>query len=171
MAVAQILSSGVNLPTTLNAAMVWSAFDGVCMSTDWRLRVASLEPLKLSVEYDEDFQAALSGSNSWLTRDKANAWIATRTLQLAAAIDKTCVRRLSLQSPRSASDADTALLLANLRRRIIDASTMLDLARQARELGFTSIGITGGEPFMIASMPALGESIADVLPVIGLAMR
>ena len=120
MAVAQIPSSGVNLPATLNAAMVWSAFDSVCMSTDWRLRVASLDPLKLSVEYDEDFQAALSGSNSWLTRDEAKAWIATRTLQLAAAIDKTCVRRLSLQFPRSASDVDTALLLANLRRRITD---------------------------------------------------
>ena len=53
-----------------------------------------------------------------------------------------------------------------VRRRIIDASMMLDLARQAQELGFTSIGITGGEPFMIASMPALVESIADVLPVI-----
>ena len=121
MAVAQILSSGVNLPATLNGMMVWSAFDGVCMSTDWRLRVASLDPLKLSVEYDEDFQAALSGSDSWLTRDKAKAWIATRTLQLAAAIDKTCVRRLSLQLPRSASDADTTTrLLANLRRRISD---------------------------------------------------
>ena len=51
-------------------------------------------------------------------------------------------------------------------RRLIDAETVLDLVRQARDLGFTSVGITGGEPFMVASMPSLVESISEILPVI-----
>lgn len=51
-------------------------------------------------------------------------------------------------------------------RRIIDPALMHDLSLQARDLGFTSIGITGGEPFMLASMPDLVESISDILPVL-----
>ena len=54
----------------------------------------------------------------------------------------------------------------NVRRRMLDAATMLDLARQARDLGFTSVGITGGEPFMVASMPDLVEAMSEILPVI-----
>jgi len=100
--------------------MAWAAFEEVLESTDWRLRILGLDPFNVSIEHDDEFQAALAGADSWLSRDQARAWIATRVLQLAAAIDKTCVRRLCLQFPRSASDADTALLLANLRRRIID---------------------------------------------------
>lgn len=51
-------------------------------------------------------------------------------------------------------------------RRLLEAATMLDLARQAATLGFTSVGITGGEPFMVASMPDLVEQLCEVLPVI-----
>jgi hypothetical protein len=113
-------SSITGLPPTIAAQMAWAAFDDVLISTDWRLQIDCLDPLKLGVEHDEDFQKALSGADAWLLRAQARAWIATRVLQLAAAIDKTCVRRLSLQFPRSASDADTTRFLANLRRRISD---------------------------------------------------
>ncbi len=51
-------------------------------------------------------------------------------------------------------------------RRMLEPETVIDLVHQAKKLGFTSIGITGGEPFMVASMPDLIERIADVLPVI-----
>jgi hypothetical protein len=109
------------LPASIAAPMAWAAFDDLLTRTDWRLRVECLEPLKLSVEYDQAFQSALSGSDSWLTRDQATAWIAKRILQLAAGVDKTSARRFCLQLPRSVADGDTALFLANLRRRITDS--------------------------------------------------
>ena len=40
-----------------------------------------------------------------------------------------------------------------VRRRMIEPAVMLDIARQARDLGFTDLGVTGGEPFMLSSMP------------------
>ena len=54
----------------------------------------------------------------------------------------------------------------SVRRRMIEPAKMLDLAAQARDLGFTSIGITGGEPFMLATMPHTVEAVSDILPVI-----
>ena len=54
----------------------------------------------------------------------------------------------------------------NVRRRMLDSSTMMDLAKQARELGFASLGVTGGEPFMVASMPDTIESLSEILPVV-----
>lgn len=53
-----------------------------------------------------------------------------------------------------------------VRRRMIEPTAMLDMARQARDLGFTGVGITGGEPFMVASMPDLVEAVSEILPVI-----
>jgi hypothetical protein len=41
----------------------------------------------------------------------------------------------------------------NVARRQLDPEWMIDRAIEAKELGFTSIGVTGGEPFMVASMP------------------
>lgn len=109
------------LPASITAPMAWAAFDDVLNRTDWRLRIECLEPLKLSLEYDHSFQTALSGSASWKTRDQAAAWVASRILQLAAGVDKTSARRFCLQLPRSVADGDTALFLANLRRRITDS--------------------------------------------------
>lgn len=54
----------------------------------------------------------------------------------------------------------------NVPRRMIDATTMLTIAEEARTLGFTSIGVTGGEPFMIASMPDTISALSEILPVI-----
>ena len=51
-------------------------------------------------------------------------------------------------------------------RRALDAAAILAHAREARELGFTGIGITGGEPFLMAWMPALLAQLAEILPVI-----
>lgn len=51
-------------------------------------------------------------------------------------------------------------------RRELDAETIVALAREARELGFTALGVTGGEPFIRADMPALVARIARELPVV-----
>ena len=51
-------------------------------------------------------------------------------------------------------------------RRELDAAMMLDLAQEARELGFTGIGVTGGEPFLVPEMPELLVELSRVLPVL-----
>ncbi len=51
-------------------------------------------------------------------------------------------------------------------RRELDPATMLDLGREAAEVGFTGIGITGGEPFLVPDMPQLLQGLSQVLPVL-----
>ena len=51
-------------------------------------------------------------------------------------------------------------------RRELDPATMLGLAREAEELGFDGIGITGGEPFLVPDMPQLLQELSQVLPVL-----
>jgi MoaA/NifB/PqqE/SkfB family radical SAM enzyme len=49
--------------------------------------------------------------------------------------------------------------------RELGRARMVAMAKQASRLGFTGIGITGGEPFLLPYMvPAIGE-ISDLLPV------
>lgn len=48
----------------------------------------------------------------------------------------------------------------------LSAEQMLEAVQQAQRFGFQSIGITGGEPFLLSSMPALLVEIAKILPVI-----
>ncbi|MDQ3661733.1 MAG: radical SAM protein [Actinomycetota bacterium] len=51
-------------------------------------------------------------------------------------------------------------------KRELPAELMLALAREARKLGFTSLGITGGEPFLLPHLPDTIERLAEILPVI-----
>lgn len=51
-------------------------------------------------------------------------------------------------------------------RRELDPATMLDVAREAAELGFTGLGVTGGEPFLVPEMPELLLELSRVLPVL-----
>ena len=51
-------------------------------------------------------------------------------------------------------------------RRELDPTTMLELAREAAEVGFTGIGVTGGEPFLVPDMPQLLLELSQVLPVL-----
>ena len=53
------------------------------------------------------------------------------------------------------------------RRRLSDEA-MVRAAREARELGFTCVGITGGETFMLPSFPELLAEIASILPTVAL---
>jgi uncharacterized Fe-S cluster-containing radical SAM superfamily protein len=54
----------------------------------------------------------------------------------------------------------------NVARRLVDASWMLERAHEAKELGFRQLGVTGGEPFMLASMPATIAAMSAILPTV-----
>ncbi len=53
-------------------------------------------------------------------------------------------------------------------RRELDSDAMLDIARQAADLGFTALGVTGGEPFMNPGMPETLLRLGRILPTVGL---
>ncbi len=54
----------------------------------------------------------------------------------------------------------------NVARKQLDAEFMVARAQEAKDLGFTSIGVTGGEPFMVPSMPETIARLSDILPVV-----
>jgi MoaA/NifB/PqqE/SkfB family radical SAM enzyme len=53
-------------------------------------------------------------------------------------------------------------------RRVLDAGLMRDLVDEAAGLGFESVGVTGGEPFLRPEIPALLADLARTLPVVAL---
>jgi len=53
-------------------------------------------------------------------------------------------------------------------RRVLAPEVMLERAREARDLGFTGLGVTGGEPFLLDWMPELLAELAELLPVVAL---
>jgi MoaA/NifB/PqqE/SkfB family radical SAM enzyme len=55
---------------------------------------------------------------------------------------------------------------ADVPRRELDAERVLALAGEARELGFTGIGVTGGEPFLLPGMPQLLLDLSALLPTV-----
>ena len=54
----------------------------------------------------------------------------------------------------------------NVDRKMLDGDWMVARAKEAKDLGFKSIGVTGGEPFMVASMPDTIARLSDILPTI-----
>jgi MoaA/NifB/PqqE/SkfB family radical SAM enzyme len=67
-----------------------------------------------------------------------------------------CVYCLTESSPRIAA------------RRELPAETLLRAAREGRELGFHSIGVTGGEVFMLRDFPETLVELSGILPTIAL---
>lgn len=51
-------------------------------------------------------------------------------------------------------------------RRALTAEQMLDVAEQAADLGFTGLGVTGGEPMLLPWLPETVAAMADHLPVV-----
>ncbi len=51
-------------------------------------------------------------------------------------------------------------------RRQLTSEQMLAVAVQARELGFTGLGVTGGEPFLLPWLPETVAAMADELPLV-----
>ena len=49
-------------------------------------------------------------------------------------------------------------------KRALSAETMLRVATEAAELGYTDIGVTGGEPFLLAHLPQTLADMSDILP-------
>ena len=56
----------------------------------------------------------------------------------------------------------------SVRRRELSAEHMIELARQAAELGFASLGVTGGEPFLVSDMASTLARLGSILPTIAL---
>jgi sulfatase maturation enzyme AslB (radical SAM superfamily) len=54
----------------------------------------------------------------------------------------------------------------NVARKQLDADFMVERAKEAKALGFTSIGVTGGEPFMVPSMPETIARLSEILPTV-----
>ncbi|MGQ0775957.1 MAG: radical SAM protein, partial [Pseudonocardiales bacterium] len=52
--------------------------------------------------------------------------------------------------------------------RQLSAEAMIETGQQARELGFTDLGVTGGEIFLVPWMPELLAELAQSLPVVAL---
>jgi len=53
-------------------------------------------------------------------------------------------------------------------RRAVSPETMLRAAREAKELGFTSVGVTGGEVFMLPWFPDTLVELSRILPTLTL---
>jgi MoaA/NifB/PqqE/SkfB family radical SAM enzyme len=51
-------------------------------------------------------------------------------------------------------------------RRTMSAAEMIEVADQARAMGFRGLGVTGGEPFLIREMPEMLGELARRLPVV-----
>lgn len=52
------------------------------------------------------------------------------------------------------------------KRREVGHDTMVEIARQGAELGFTGIGVTGGETFLLPWMPEAVRAMAEHLPIV-----
>jgi len=89
---------------------------------------------------------------------------------LAEAIDAGAISpRLWLYSNYHCNLACTYCLTESaphVARRELDGERMVELAAEAQELGFTALGVTGGEPFLRPDMPELLGRLASVLPVV-----
>lgn len=53
-------------------------------------------------------------------------------------------------------------------RRELSSDRMLDIAHEAAELGFTALGVTGGEPFLLPDMAHTLAEFGSILPTVGL---
>jgi len=51
-------------------------------------------------------------------------------------------------------------------RRELGQERIIECAREGRELGFTALGVTGGEPFVLDYMPALIARLGSELPTV-----
>ncbi|MDO9589248.1 MAG: hypothetical protein Q7J13_15140 [Brevundimonas sp.] len=114
------ISPATPMPAPVSSEMAWEAFAHVFSKTNFRLQIAAFDPIRLTVEHDAAFGACFSGSGAWEPDEKAKGWVANRVLELAAAINKTSVRRLCLQIPRPGDSRAIEAFLTGLQRRIKD---------------------------------------------------
>ena len=115
-----LTTAGTQMPASVSSQMAWEAFDTVFSQTNFRLQIAAFDPIGLTVEHDAAFGLCLAGSDAWEPSEKAKNWISNRVLELAAAINKTSVRRLCLQVPRPGDEPAIDAFLTGLKRRLKD---------------------------------------------------
>jgi hypothetical protein len=108
------------LAIDIPAATSWEAFETVFSKTNFRLQIATRDPISLTVEHDAAFGACLSGSDAWEPSEQARGWVANRVLELAAKVDKPSIRRLGLQVPRPGDEPAIDAFLTGLQRRLKD---------------------------------------------------
>ncbi|MDP1912109.1 hypothetical protein [Brevundimonas sp.] len=113
-------TAGTPMPASVSPQMAWEAFGTVFSKTNFRLQIATRDPIGLTVEHDAAFGSCLSGSDAWEPGEKAKNWVANRVLELAAQVDKTSVRRLCLQIPRPGDEPAIDAFLIGLQRRLKD---------------------------------------------------
>jgi MoaA/NifB/PqqE/SkfB family radical SAM enzyme len=94
----------------------------------------------------------------------------TAELLADAVADGRCGDRLWLYATYHCNLACTYCLTesypAIANRRSLSRVTMVALAAEARDLGFTAIGITGGETFMLADFPETLADVGAILPTV-----
>ncbi len=103
------------------------------------------------------------------TAEQETTAVRETTAVVAALANESLGRRLWLYSNYHCNLACSYCLTGSgpkVARRELDPATMLELAGEAKDLGFTSIGITGGEPFLVPDLPDLVHQLAQVLPVL-----
>jgi hypothetical protein len=108
------------LPAQVCSQLAWAGFEHIFTQTNFRLQIATRDPIRLTVEHDAVFGSCLSGSDAWEPSEQARGWIANRVLELAAQVDKTAVRRLCLQVPRPGDEPAIDAFLTGLQRRLKD---------------------------------------------------
>lgn len=108
------------LPAQVCSQQAWDGFEHLFTQTSFRLQIAAFDPICLTVEHDAEFGLCLAGSDAWEPGEKARGWIANRVLDLAAAINKTSIRRLCLQVPRQGDERAIDAFLTGLQRRLKD---------------------------------------------------
>lgn len=95
---------GIHLPDRITAPIAWEAADYLMNNTDWRVILVTTSPLTLDIEYDERFRDALEDGETWRSIDIAKALIAKWISETVRnGLNKTSVRRMSLQVPQEGS--------------------------------------------------------------------
>jgi hypothetical protein len=113
-------TAGTPMPASVSSQLAWIAFEEIFTQTNFRLQIAAFDPIGLTVEHDAAFGLCLSGSDAWEPSEQARGWIANRILELAAAINRTSIRRLGLQVPREGDERAIGDFLTGLQRRLKD---------------------------------------------------
>ena len=115
-----LTTAGTPMPASVHSQLAWAGFEHIFTQTNFRLQIATREPIGLTVEHDAAFGACLSGSDAWEPSEQARGWITNRVIELAAQVDKTAVRRLCLQVPREGDEPAIEAFLTGLKRRLKD---------------------------------------------------
>lgn len=106
----------ITMPDNITAPIAFEAADFITQLTDWRIIQTSSDPLAFDIEWDDVFARALEYYGAWETRDYANAHIARWITDLIRTdLNKTSIRKMSLQMPQEASAEP---FLAGLKERV-----------------------------------------------------